>query len=268
MQAVTDALAQAVDRLMAIEGIREDLDQARGQIDALLWRRDVRAEAVEFTSGSRQRGSRDSAVIDGADVVVVEDSPMGRVLGSAQAITAEVPALVETWGKAPLQVLARLHAVAAHGHVAEDQLGRPRTEVEVPDDPLRVAIDAPSAPAAAGRMALLADLVAEGQQAPALAVAGIVHAELLSARPFAWGSGLLGRAAVRLVLAARGVDPSLFSVPETGMLQLGRPAYVKAIRAYATGDMAAYFGWFGSAIGLGAQAAAPGVPGNAEGDGT
>ena len=253
---------------MAIEGVQADLDQARAQIDTLLWRRDVRAEAAAFVRGSQQRGSRDSAVIDGADIAVVEDSPMGRVLGSAQAITAEVPALVETWGKAPLQVLARLHAVAAHGHVAEDRLGRPRTETEIPDDPLRVAIEAPSAPAAAGRMALLADLVAGGQQAPALAVAGIVHAEMLSARPFSWGSGLVGRAAVRLVLAARGVDPSLFCVPETGMLQLGRPAYVKAIRAYVSGDIATYFGWFGSAIGLGAQAATSGVPGNAEGDGT
>jgi len=182
---------------------------------------------------------------------------MGRVLGSAQAITAEVPDQVETWGRAPLQVLARLHAVAAHGHVPEEQLGRPRTAGEVPDDPLRLSIEVPSAPVAAGRMALLADLVAEGQQAPALAVAGIVHAELLSARPFAWGSGLIGRAAVRLVLAARGVDPSLFSVPETGMLQLGRPAYVKAVRSYVSGDMATYFDWFGSAVGLGAQAAAP-----------
>ena len=54
-------------------------------------------------------------------------------------------------------------------------------------------------------------------------------------RPFAWGSGLLARASVRLVLASRGVDPSLFSIPEHGMLEMGRPAYVKALRAYATG---------------------------------
>lgn len=257
MRDVTDALAWAVDRLMALDGVRADLDHARGQIDALLWRRDVRAAAADYTRGSQQRGSRDSAAIDGADVAVVEDSPMGRVLRSAQAVTAEVPAHVETWGRAPLQVFARLHAVAARGHVADEQLGRPRTAEEVPDDPLRLAMQAPSASSAAGRMALLADVIAQAQQAPALAVAGIVHAEIVSARPFAWGSGIIGRAGVRLVLAARGVDPSLFSVPETGMLQLGRPGYVKAMRAYASGDMAAYFGWFAAAIGLGAQAAAP-----------
>ncbi len=34
-------------------------------------------------------------------------------------------------------------------------------------------------------------------------VAGIAHAEIAVLRPFAWGSGLIARATVRLVLAAR-----------------------------------------------------------------
>lgn len=258
VRTVAGGLVDALDRLVRVGDIAADLDSARAEIDALLWRRDVRSAAGAYTAASRQLGSRDSAAIDGADVAVAEDSPMGRVLASAQAVTAEVPAHVETWTKAPLQALARLHAVVAHGHVTDDQLGRPRVDGDTPDDPLRLAIDVPPAGMAAGRLTLLADLVADSQQAPALAVAGIAHGELLTARPFAWGSGLLGRAVVRLVLAARGVDPSLFSIPEMGMFQRGRPAYVRALRQYATGDpeaMAEYFAWFADVIRLGARAA-------------
>ena len=76
-------------------------------------------------------------------------------------------------------------------------------------------------------------------------------------RPFGWGSGLLARALLRLVLASRGVDPSLFSIPEHGIWQQGRPAYVKALRAYASGTpegVRDFLVWNATAIGLGAAA--------------
>ena len=57
-----------------------------------------------------------------------------------------------------------------------------------------------------------------------------VERQIAVLRPFAWGSGLIARATVRLVLAARGVDPSLFSIPEHGVAELGRPAYVRALQ--------------------------------------
>jgi hypothetical protein len=253
-------LVDAVDRLMTIGDTSAALHAARSEIDAVLWSRDVRAAAGEYTTASRSWGARDSAAIDGADVATAEDSPMGRVLGSAQAVTAEVPAQVDTWARAPLQVFARLQTVVAHGHVPEDQLGRPRRAGEDPDDPLRLPIELPTAESAAVRLTLLSELATESTDAPALAIAGIVHAELLTARPFTWGSGLLGRAAVRLVLAARGVDPSLFSIPEAGILQRGRPAYVNALRQYASGDpeqVADYFSWFADVVSRGARAATP-----------
>ena len=40
-------------------------------------------------------------------------------------------------------------------------------------------------------------------------VAAIAHGELMTLQPFRWGSGLIARASVRLVLASRGVDPDL-----------------------------------------------------------
>lgn len=241
--------------LAAIPTVTESATAAREEIDRLLWRRDVRNEAAEVASASRQRGARDSAAIDGADVVDVDDSPMGRVLDSALRITAAVPTQVDVFGSAPLQALAHLHAVGATGFVAEEELGRPRSEA-VADDPLNLGA-LPPPRAASDRLALLAQTLTTPTAAPALVVAAIAHAEVAVLRPFSWGSGLLSRAVTRLVLAERGVDPSLFSIPENGMLELGRSSYVKALRGYATGSregVAEWCVWHASAVAAGARA--------------
>ena len=195
--------------------------------------------------------------MDGADVAVVDDSPMGRVLEAALRLTAAVPTQVEVFGQAPLQALAHLHALTAHGFVRSDELGRPRHGAQV-DDPLNLG-PAVSAGAAADRLTGLAATLTAPTRAPALVVAAIAHAEVAVVRPFAWGSGLLARATTRLVLAGRGVDPSLFSIPEHGMLELGRPGYVKALRAYATGTPAGvseFIVWHSTACAIGARAVA------------
>jgi hypothetical protein len=231
------------------------LAAARAEVDVLLWRRDVRAAATEVAAASIERGGRDSAAIDGADIVVVDSSPMGRVLDAALRLTAEVPAQVDVFSSAPLQALAHLHGLTAYGFVGEDDLGRPRSSDHA-DDPLALG-GLPPAEIAADRLAALADLLTTPTSAPALLMAAIAHAEMAVLRPFAWGSGLLSRAVVRLVMASRGVDPSLFSIPERGMVELGRPGYVKALRAYASGTPAGvseFLVWHSTAIALGARA--------------
>ncbi len=241
--------------LAADERVAAAVLAAREEIDALLWRRDVRAAAAEVASASIQRGARDSAAIDGADLVLPDDSPMGRVLDAALRLTAAVPTQVEVFARAPLQALAHLHALTATGFVPASDLGRPR-EGDAADDPLNLGPVVPAG-AAADRLARLAGTLTTPTEAPALVVAAIAHAELAALRPFAWGSGLLARAATRLVVAGRGVDPSLFSIPEHGMLELGRPAYVKALLAYASGTPAGvseFLVWHSTAIALGAKA--------------
>lgn len=260
VRAVSESVALVVQRWLDAPEVTEALAGARAAIDELLWRRDIRAQAASVSAFSRIRGAHDSAAMEGADIAAAENSPMGRVVAAAAALTGEVPALVDVWGKAPLQALARLHAVAAHEHLPAEKLGRPRVDIETADDPLSLGT-APSALAASKRLTLLADVASVPTEVPALLVAGIVHAELVSARPFAWGSGLLGRAAVRLVLASRGVDPSLFSVPESGMMNVGRPAYVRALRSYENGEVDRYLIWFAQVVASGAQSASAGVPG-------
>lgn len=241
--------------LASDERVASAVQTAREEVDALLWRRDVRGAAAEVAAASVDRGARDSAAIDGADVVVVEDSPMGRVLDAALRLTAAVPSQVDVFATAPLQALAHLHALAAIGFVAEDDLGRPRM-TDAADDPLTLGPLLPPR-AASERLALLATVLTTPTQAPALVVAAIAHAEIAVVRPFAWGSGLLARATTRLVLASRGVDPSLFGIPEHGMLEQGRPAYVRALKGYASGTREAvgeFIVWHATAVALGATA--------------
>jgi hypothetical protein len=241
--------------LAADEAVSAAVAAARSEIDALLWRRDVRAAAAAVAAASVQRGGHDSATIDGADVAVVDASPMGRLLEASLRLTAAVPAQVDVFGRAPLQALAQLHAVVAHGFSPAAELGRPRS-TDVADDPLNLGALLPAA-AAADRLATLARTLTAPTAAPALLVAAIAHAELALARPFGWGSGLLARATTRLVLAQRGVDPSLFGIPEHGMVELGRPAYVRALRAYATGTRAGvgeFITWHATACAMGAAA--------------
>ena len=233
----------------------EILAAARAEIDALLWRRDVRSNAVEVAASSMERGARDSAAIDGADLAVVDDSPMGRVLDAAIRLTAAVPGQVEVFATAPLQALAHLHALTATGFVPDDELGRPRAG-DLADDPLNLGAVPPAA-AASGRLSLLARTLTTPTEAPALLVAAIAHAELAVVRPFTWGSDLVARAAVRLVIAGRGVDPSLFSIPEHGMFEMGRPAYVRALQGYSSGTregVLAFNSWHTTACAMGAKA--------------
>ena len=234
--------------------VADATSRARAAVDAVLMNRQVRNSAVEVVAASLTSGAQASAAIDGADIREVDTSPMGRVLMSALRVTAEVPSQVDAWSTAPLQVLAHLHARVAKGFVPDDELGRPRVG-DIADDPLNIG-ELPNADEVTPRLEALAAILTMPTEAPALIVAAVVHGELLDLRPFTWGSGLIARAAVRLTLAARGVDPELFTIPEGGMFDLGRPSYVNSIRAYASGEpvgVAEWLIWHAEAIELGAK---------------
>jgi len=229
------------------------LEAARTAIDALLWRRDVRADAAAVAADSVRIGARDSAAIEGADQLGVDDSPMGRVLASAIAVTAEAVRLDDIWARSPAQVLAHLHSVAAHGFALPEQLGRPR-DGDVVDDPLHIG-NTPTAVVITPRLMTLGEVVLE-PGLPAMLEAAIVHGELMALRPFHWGSGLVARASIRTIFRARGLDPSSFSTPERGIFEIGRTDYVSAIRAFQAGtlpEMRRYIAWFANAVQIGAQ---------------
>jgi hypothetical protein len=79
-------------------------------------------------------------------------------------------------------------------------------------------------------------------RAPALTVAALVHAELVTVAPFGSHNGIVARAAERLVLVGRGVDPASLVVPEAGHLAL-RPAYESNLRGYRDGGRNGLHSW-------------------------
>jgi hypothetical protein len=198
----------------------------RDGIDALLRDRGLRRTTPELTAESLLRGAHASAVLEGSSssLETVRSEGGGPVDRAAVRLSTELLALVPTLQQSPLQALARLHTVAAKGAVPHDDLGRPL-------DPDR-----------AGRLRDLARLLTGPTTAPALVAAAVLHAELLAISPFATHNGLVARAAERLLLVARGVDPTSLVVPEAGHLAV-RPEYESNLRAYAEGGPSGVHAW-------------------------
>lgn len=201
---------------------------ARDAVDLVLTDRGLRRSAPQRTGESLLRGAWCSAALDGA-VTPWEDAVAGAldepVLADAVRLSTALLSVVPALSTTPRQALARLHTLASGPEVPDDARGRPR--------------DAESA----ARLAQLGDLLTRPTRAPALVVAAVVHAELATARPFGSGDGLVARAAERLVLVSRGVDPASLVVPEDGHLAAGVGAYSAALARYAEGGRSGVHAW-------------------------
>lgn len=257
---MTDPLA----RLAVLPDVPDALAAATRAIDGVLWDRSLRSRGGEITAASVLRGARDTAALEGAEVPLValrdgsalDGSPLGQVVGAAVRVTTEVPRLTDVVGRAPAQAFARLASLAGADFVTDSALGRPRQDTQA-DDPLRLG-PLPTPGEVAARLDTLVRLLVAPTEAPALVVSAVVHGELLALRPFAWGSGLVARASARLILGARGLDPHLLGVPESGFLAAGRPAYVTALRGFMSGTPEGLTAWIDltcRAVAEGARAA-------------
>lgn len=226
-------------QLLDLPGVSAATDAARADVDRLLAHRILRRQSAEVSAESALRGARASAALAGSAYQLEAVRAGGiddPVLAGALRVSAGLGAMVETWSRAPLQVLARLHVLAAAGLVPTEQLGRP-------------------AVATGGRLTALAELVAARSAAPALVLAAVVHAELLALAPFGSADEVVARAAYRLTLVARGVDPKSVTVPEVGHLELSRE-YDDALVGYRAGGPDGVTAWLRhccAAVSLGAQ---------------
>lgn len=232
-----DAFAAVAD----LPGVAQAADAARASFDAMLWDRQLRGAAEELSRRSALAGAASSAGIDGIEIEwrvwqagqAADETPMGRAAAGIVALYAQLPALRSVWETAPVQALAKMHTLVALP-VTPDEVGRPRGAAA--QDPLRWG-EAPPADAVPPRLLELSKRVTQPTKAPALIVGAVVHAELMTLQPFTYGSGLVARAVDRLVLSSRGLDPDSWSVPEAGLHEAGRPAYARALRAYAAGEV-------------------------------
>jgi hypothetical protein len=221
--AASDPLAPLLD----LPGVREAAEAARTSIDRLLRHRLMRNRSAEVSAESALRGARASAALEGVDVPLADvragrvDDPV--VQGALRASVA-LGSLVDTWSRAPGQVLARLHVLAAADLADGADLGRPR-------------------PQTGPRLTGLFGVVTGTSTVPAVLVAALVHGELAALAPFGTADGVVARAAGRLTGIARGLDPKAVSVPEVGFAELGREAYTAALAGYATGEPDGLAAW-------------------------
>ena len=226
--------------LLELPGVADSVAGVRSAVDTLLTNRALRRRSADVSAESSMRGAWASAVLAGADVAL-EDVRSGTAVTDptvqgALRVQAALPSLADTWARAPRQVLARLHALAAADLVAEpDALGRP-------------------AAGAAERLDLLAAVLA-ATSAPASVVAAIVHGEVLGLDAFPPASGVVARAAVRLTLIDRGLDPKSLVAVEAGERELADD-YRAALEQYRAGTPEGIARWVvhcGDAIVAGAR---------------
>ena len=165
--------------------------------------------------------------------------PAAGSTAGALRVAAALPDLVSLWSRAPLQVLARLHVLAASAlepAVPTDRRGRPSSD------------------SAAQALAQVAALVL-GASWPAVITAGAVQALLVRAAAFGTADGVVARAASRLTLMAATVDPRGLSVPEVGLWSQ-RSIYRATCVGFADGSDGGRTDWlllFAGAVVLGAQ---------------
>ena len=126
------------------------------------------------------------------------DPVLAGALRVSEALEGGATSLVGVWQRAPLQAIARLHALAA---------------ADLADDDSARAVHAATRTSAVGSQ-LLADIVTGGHEVPAPVLAAVAHGELLTLAPFGTADGVVARAVSRLVTIASGLDPHGLGVPE------------------------------------------------------
>ena len=196
-------------RLMLVPEIVQALADAEAAVDAC--QLTARRRSGQFRSDAWAASAAASAGLDGSDPRL------------AAAVLLEVQELANIRSSL-LHSLARLHAAAAVDLPLAER-GRPRSDFTH-----------------SARLTGLADLVATST-APALLLAHIAHADLLSLAPFGSENGLIARAIWRGVIVESGLDPTGMVMVEVGLRDLGSAAYAAALSSYESGTPAGVAAW-------------------------
>jgi hypothetical protein len=181
------------------------------------------------------RAARASSVLDGGSLQLSDgrsiagsagggdpDPVLSGALRVSEALEGGATSLVGVWQRAPLQAIARLHALAAADLADDDRLGRPRGDADV--------------------SRRLADIVTGGTRVPAPVLAAVVHGELLTLEPFGTADGVVARAVSRLVTIASGLDPHGLGVPEVYWMRHSGD-YRAAARGFSSGTPDGLAAW-------------------------
>lgn len=181
-----------------LEGVPSAIGASRDAVDAVLRDRGLRVVAPDTSAEALVAAARANAALVAGDEDGQSADAMALEAATVRLYT-ELVDLSRLIRVAPGQAIARAHAVWGRGILADDQLGRPRDDEVV-----------------AERMAAVNQLLAGSTAAPAIVVAGIAHAEVISCRPFVFGSGVIARAIEHMVLIDGGIDSPAVTIPEAG----------------------------------------------------
>jgi hypothetical protein len=253
---VTTDLSQALNQLLELPGVVPAMDSAREACTALRWHEGLRRRTPEAAAESRVRGAAASALLEGAEPAGSEGSvdlvrdlvrgavawqardqdPVWRVLAGVVRVTVATEQVGAAQLRAPGQVLAALHAAATGDLLPLGQVGRPRLDGEECLEWAELG-PAPRVDELQARLGLVHELLAAlpSGQLPTLLVAAVVHAEIVVARPFVVGNGVVARAIERVVVRVGGLDPTGVAVPEQGHADRAGTDYRGALTAYASG---------------------------------
>lgn len=188
--------------------------------------RGLRRSTPEDTARSLLLGAVATAALEGSpyDAATLAAGGGDAAARGAVRLSTELLGLLPVWNRSPVQALARLHALAAAGSVPDVDLGRPVN------------------PGGVARLTALATMLGRPTDAPGLVVAALVHAEITAADAFGTHNGVVARAAERLVLIAKGVDPASVTVPEAGHAAES-DGYRAALAAYASAEPTGVHQW-------------------------
>lgn len=202
MQVVAADPSWPADRGPVMSAVRA----ARSALGRLNGPRRPRDPTGRAAAAAALRAARASAALEGVPLALdpTAEAIADPILAGAVRVAAGLGALAAIWRRAPLQVLARLHTLAAADLVGPDELGRPRVDAQ-PD-------------LVSGRLAGLSELVVRSPW-PAPVMVAVVHGELAMLAPFGSADGVVARACARLTALTTGLDPSGLAVPEVAHLR-------------------------------------------------
>ena len=233
----TDPLAP----LAELPGVPEAVERASDFI-ARAHRHPANLRGWDVTgSESVLRGAPASAQLDGGTPRLPEDGQVEDPILAGSLRAAELLApdgIAETrttWQRAPLQVIAKINAVASPQMSDENFRAKAAHNAEflVPGRPKR---------ATDGRLQLLGSLIAGGTKVNSVVLSAIIHGELLTLEPFADANGVTARACSRLATITGGLDPRGLGVPEVWWNR-HRDEYRAKAAAFAKGGSEAMAEW-------------------------
>jgi hypothetical protein len=155
--------------------------------------------------------------------------------------------------------LAPLHHRLTRGLIADGDAGRLRTSGQAVHDASqgRIIYFACEPERIADRLAHLSAWMASvGAREHGLLTSGVVHYELLAIHPFEAANGRLARVAARLVLRARGLDPSGLAAPEPVIVEDAIGYYEEVARTIRRRDATIWLERWGEAVCAGLRASA------------